>query len=154
MGEFLKRQNFTFFYLLLLLISALPISSNVALAQRASTKPVSINELVQRDGLFYKKFATTPFTGKFLDDGSAVKIKGQLRDGKPFGIQEYYYNDRLIDRMSIRESGEVLVESFYENGKMMVKGTTKDKKKIGIWEFLIEIKRLVGGSISMTQEKL
>ena len=135
---FLKQKHTTVIYILLFVMSVFSILSNVALAQRTSTKPVSIKELVQRDGVFYKKFATTPFTGKFIDEGSAFKIKGQLRDGKHFGTQEYYYNDRLRDRIIVRESGEVTVESFHENGKVMVRGTTKDKKKIGIWEFFHE----------------
>jgi len=75
---------------------------------------VSSFDLVQRDGLFYKKFSEVPFTGKVtgLD-------KGLIKNGK-------------------REGAWVL---YWENGQLMSKGNWKKGKKDGLWVYYFEAGR-------------
>ena len=59
------------------------------------------DDLVQRDGLHYKKFSDFPFTGKVTG-----KELGELKDGKMDGPWVYYY-----------ENGQLRSEGTY-NPKM------------------------------------
>ena len=65
------------------------------------------DDLVYRDGLFYKKFTDTPFTGQI--EG---RWNGSLSEGKKEGYWIYYH----------------------ENGQLSGKGNYKDGKKHGCWE--------------------
>ena len=64
------------------------------------------DDLVERKGLFYKKFSDVPFTGKVTGKG-----QGELKDGKMHGPWV----------------------SYYHNGQLWWKGTWKDGKKVGPW---------------------
>jgi len=68
---------------------------------------VTMDDLVVREGIHYKKFSDVPFTGK-----TTGKTQGTFRNGK-------------------REGPWV---SYHQNGKLQYKGTYKDGKRHGLWE--------------------
>ena len=64
---------------------------------------VKDEDLVLRDGLYYKKFTDVPFTGKITGE-----FQGKLKNGKKEGPWVYYHY----------------------NGQLRSKGTYKDGKKV------------------------
>ena len=80
----------------LLLLSVLSLPSVVL--------GVDFDELVKRDGLYYKKFTNVPFTGKITG-----KVQGSSRNGKRDGPYVWYH----------------------DNGQLKWKGTYKDGKEHG-----------------------
>ena len=60
-----------------------------------------MDELVIRDGLYYKKFSDVPFTGKV--DGQE---QGLMKNGKRDGSWVTYYNN-----------GDLSTKGDYKNGK-------------------------------------
>jgi hypothetical protein len=66
----------------------------------------TMDDLVERDGIHYKKFTTVPFTGKVTGDE-----QGSFKDGKKVGPWVGYH----------------------DNGKLESKGTYKDGKMDGPW---------------------
>ena len=59
------------------------------------TPKVSSNDLVQRKGIYYKKFTDVPFTGaveEYFDNGS-LHWKEIYKDGKDDGVWEVYYKN-------------------------------------------------------------
>jgi hypothetical protein len=69
---------------------------------------LSIDDLVYRKGLYYKKFTDVPFTGEI--EG---RISGSFIDGKFDGLFVHYW----------------------ENGQLQTKGVYKDGKKEGKWVY-------------------
>ena len=67
----------------------------------------TIDDLVYRDDLYYKKFTDVPFTG----DITEKTLQGTFRNGKKDGPWVQYY----------------------ENGQLWEKGTYKDGNKEGPW---------------------
>ena len=66
----------------------------------------TMDDLVQTDGLYYKKFTEVPFTGTVTG-----RSKGKIKNGK-------------------RDGPWV---SYWRNGQLWEKGTYKDGKKEGLW---------------------
>ena len=64
---------------------------------------VKFEDLVERDGLFYKKFTDVPFTGEVTGIG-----KGKLKNGKEEGPWVQYW-----------ESGRLGWKGDYRNGKLV-----------------------------------
>jgi antitoxin component YwqK of YwqJK toxin-antitoxin module len=115
---------------------------------------VKFDDLVYRDGIFYKKFSTVPFTGKVtgnyqgsirngekhgpwvgFHDNEQLYYKGTFKDGKEDGPwvgfhdngQLYYKGTYKNDK----EDGPWV--GFHDNGQLRIKGTYKDGKKDGPW---------------------
>jgi len=68
---------------------------------------VDFNDLIEREGRFYKKFTDTPFSGEVTDGNR----RGKLKAGK--------------------EEGPWV--TYYDNGQLMYKETYKDGKQEGPW---------------------
>ena len=68
---------------------------------------VKIDDLVERDGVYFKKFTEVPFTGKITEG----LTQGSFKDGKRYGS--------WVD--------------YWDNGQLMFKGTLEDGKKDGPW---------------------
>jgi len=108
-------------------------------------------ELVQREGLYYKKFSDEPFTGKiegnvqtdvrrgqlhgswlkFDDDGQLIE-KGFHEDGKRFGKWEYFSSNGRLSYTQTFKDGVLdgLTEHYTSNGKLssvqnIINGITK-----------------------------
>ena len=79
--------------LLNLLTCLLFLSPNVVLSE-------TMNDLVRREGLHYKKFSDVPFTGK-----TTGEIQGTFRNGKKDGLWLRYY-----------DNGQVSYKATYKNG--------------------------------------
>jgi len=97
---------------------------------------VKYGDLVERDGLFYKKFNEVPFSGTVTGGG-----KGEIKNGKwdgPFVI--YHKNGQLKDKGDykdgFREDGPRV--SYWENGQLYSTGTYKDGYKDGPFVFYNE----------------
>lgn len=69
------------------------------------------DDLVHRDGLYYKKFTDVPFTGFIVRRSGRGLSQGEIKNGKKEGAWVVYYN----------------------NGQLSDKGTWKDGKKEGVW---------------------
>ena len=61
----------------------------------------TMDDLVVRDGIHYKKFSDVPFTGKVVG-----KTQGSLRNGKNDGPWVYYWGN-----------GQLRTKGTYKNGK-------------------------------------
>ncbi len=66
----------------------------------------TMDDLVERDGLYYKKFTDVPFTGNI----TGKTDQGTIRNGKEEGPWVYYH----------------------DNGQLWSKGTYKDGKEDGL----------------------
>ena len=67
---------------------------------------VTLDDLVEREGIHYKKFTDVPFTGKVTG-----QEQGTFKNGKKEGPWV----------------------SYYDNGQLRSKGTYKNDKKEGPW---------------------
>jgi antitoxin component YwqK of YwqJK toxin-antitoxin module len=94
---------------------------------------VHYNDLYYRDGLFYKKFTSTPFTGK-VDEGYQL---GSIVDGKQDGTWEAYYESGELQAKWNHKNGKKHgTEVFYHrNGQLGIKGVWENGKKEGHWEY-------------------
>ena len=88
------------------------------------------DDLVEREGLWYKKFTDVPFTGEITGD-----IQGSLKNGEKEGDWVWY-----------RENGQLFFKSNYQNGRLngasvsyhdigqlWFKGNHKNDEKDGAW---------------------
>ena len=84
-------------------------------------------ELVEHDGIFYKKFTDEPFTGK-LDEG---EWRGAFKNGKFEGTWvRYHDNGQPLYKDEEREAPRV---EYWENGQVGYKGEFKNGKLEGPW---------------------
>jgi len=112
------------------------------------------DNLVSRDGIYYKKFTNTPFTGKvegrgqgYIKDGKldglwhfywangGLYLKGNWKNGKHNGYFESYWDNGKPNDFGhyvngLRE-GEWI--GYWDNGKLSNKGIYKNGKKEGPW---------------------
>ena len=88
---------------------------------------LSINDLVEKDGLYYEKNSDDPFSGEVTGN-----IVGKFKNGKPEGEWvEYYENGELLSKGNYI-NGELDGEFLYnfEDGQLREKGNVKNGK----WE--------------------
>ena len=90
------------------LLTTLVILTGLFAPSLAVSEEVKMGDLVERGGIFYKKFTDEPFTGKT----EGLK-QSTFRRGKEHGPWVWYH----------------------ENGQLSWKGTYKDGKKEGPWVF-------------------
>lgn len=93
----------------------------------------SKDDLVYRDGLFYKKFTDVPFTGE-LDEGLS---RGSIKNGHRVGPWIVYHdNGQLFTKGLYNENGEKegLWVSYWDNGQLWDKGEFKNGMMKGYWE--------------------
>ena len=91
------------------------------------SQDVSMDDLVQRDGLYYEKFTKDPFTGNVVG-----KEQGKISKGKIDGEWiSYWDNGQLWSTSNYKdgkEKGEWL--SYHENGELEKTKIYKDGKYI------------------------
>ena len=93
----------------------------------------SLDDLVKRDGLYYKKFTDVPFTGK-IDEGLS---RGSIKNGHRVGPWIVYHgNGQLYEKGSYNENGkkEGSWVSYWDNGQLWDKGEYGNGKEEGYWE--------------------
>jgi hypothetical protein len=91
----------------------------------------TLSDLVEREGLYYKKFSDVPFTGKITG-----KTRGAFKNGKEDGDWVSYYNNGQLRYKGSYKNGKYegfWVSYFRENGQLYLKGNYKNDKEEGAW---------------------
>jgi antitoxin component YwqK of YwqJK toxin-antitoxin module len=90
----------------------------------------TINDLVERDGLMYKKFTEVPFTGKI----TSIE-QGSFKNGKKEGAWVVYWNNGRLREKGNWKNGkyEGAYIDYYKNGQLSAKGNYKNGKREGAW---------------------
>ena len=113
-----------------------------------------MDDLVQRDGLYYEKYTDAPFTGNVIGqqqgkiskgiqngewieywDNGKLKLKGNVKNGQQEGEVLYYYENGKLEIKGNFKNGKVEGEylKYYENGQLKYKSNHKDGKQEGEW---------------------
>ena len=90
----------------------------------------TMDDLVKRDGIHYKKFSDVPFTGKVTG-----KSQGSLKNGKRVGPWVTYHDNGQLESKHNYEDGirHGPWVDYWKSGKLKFKRTYKDGKKVGPW---------------------
>jgi hypothetical protein len=91
----------------------------------------SFNDLIEREGLYYKKFTDEPFTGS-LDEGESW---GVLKNGKREGPWVTDYVNGQLSWKGVFKSGkrEGPWVAYWANGQLRFKGAYKNGDREGPW---------------------
>lgn len=81
--------------LILTVLVSILISSSPAFS-------LTIDDLVERQGLFYEKFTDTPYTGAV--EG---KEQGKFQNGKKNGVWNYYFENGQLSATEVYKKGEL-----------------------------------------------
>jgi len=114
----------------------------------------TMDDLVERNDLYYEKFTNVPFTGKvtgeeqgsfkngkregawveYFENGQ-LKSNGHYKNGKYEGAWVFYYESgQLYARGNYKNSKlKGAWVSYYENGQIWFKGNYKNDKEEGVW---------------------
>ena len=93
------------------------------------------DDLVYREGLYYKKFSEVPFTGK-----TTGKTQGSFRKGKEDGPCVFYWDNGQLHSKGTYKDGKIDGPwvFYWDNGELSYKGTFKDGKEDGLWIYYHE----------------
>ena len=92
---------------------------------------LTIDDLVKRNGLYYKKFTNVPFTGEV-----SGQVNGELINGKEIGEWEFYNkNGQLIIKGNYKDGKEYGRWVEYSTMVLCDEGFYKDGKRDGRWEY-------------------
>jgi antitoxin component YwqK of YwqJK toxin-antitoxin module len=116
---------------------------------------LTMDDLVEREGIFYKEFSDVPFTGE-VDEGwvkgsfvngmaeglwksyegeDQLESKGNYKNGQTVGVWEYYFMGYLESKGTLTDDQEQgFWETYYENGQVESNGNCKNGKLNGSWE--------------------
>lgn len=90
---------------------------------------LTMDDLVKREGLYYKKFTDVPFTGKITGN-----IVGTLENGYWDGLYEKYIEGKIYWRGKyIKGKKEGLWVQYFESGDVSSKGNYLDGNREGFW---------------------
>ena len=94
------------------------------------SKEITIDDLVVRDGIYYEKFSTSPFTGRIYGLET-----GWFYDGKKNGEWTEWYSGGQLERKGLYKHGEKTGEwlFWYENGQLYMVGSYQNDKDVGSW---------------------
>ena len=119
------RHILTSVFLIVLLFPALALGG----------KTIKVEDLVLRNGLFFKKFSDVPFTGKITG-----KVQGSFKEGKQDGPWVYYHENgqlwKIVTYKDGKKDGSWV--SYWDNGQLWSKGTRKDGMLVGPWVYYFE----------------
>ena len=91
---------------------------------------LELKDLVERDGIYYKKFSDVPFTGK-----TTGQVKGSFKDGKRDGSWVTYWDNGQLsfkgDYNNGKRDGSWV--RYWDNGQLWKKGNYKNSKREGSW---------------------
>ena len=115
-----------------LIITFISILFITLLSSPSWSDTLSVNELVWRDGLLYKKFSNEPFTGDIRG-----KSNGTIKDGKRIGPWEDYHNNGQLhiskNFVDGKEHGSWI--GYHKNGLLWGRGQINMGEEVGLWEF-------------------
>ena len=87
-------------------------------------------DLVERDGIYYKKFTDVPFTGK-----TTGQVQGTFNNGKRDGSWILYYKNGQLgtkgDFKNGRKEGSWV--EYFDNGQLWYEGDYKNTNEEGFW---------------------
>ena len=94
----------------------------------------TIDDLVQREGIYYEKFTDVPFNGKLIGG-----IQGSFKNGKREGAWVWYYSNGQVMSKSFLKNGlaQGTGVTYYRNGQLHNKVNYKNDKKEGdfVWYY-------------------
>ncbi len=92
------------------------------------SETVKYEDLVERDGLYYKKFSDVPFTGT-----STGEKQGVLHNGKKHGLWKVYWDNGQLRQKAVYKDGilDGLWVSYFGDGKLYRKVNYKDGYESG-----------------------
>ena len=93
---------------------------------------LSMDEIIEREGLYYKKFTDVPFTGS-VDEGLE---RGSFKDGQLQGpYVRYHKNGQLKSKGNFKNNKREGPWVFYfQDGNLFMKGEYRNGKKEDYWE--------------------
>ena len=96
----------------------------------ALSEEVTLDDLVERKGLYYKKFTDVPFSGKVTGGG-----QGEIKSGKREGPWVSYFENGQLDSKGTWKNGkeEGPWVGYFDNGQIETKGNFKDGLEEGPW---------------------
>ena len=115
---------------------------------------VTFADLVERDGLYYKKVTEVPFTGKVTGlqqgrfkngvmegpwvsyhDNGQVRVKGDSKNGWREGLWVWYHDNGQLESKGDCKNGEREGPwvFYYDNGQLEMKGDFKNGDREGLW---------------------
>ena len=99
------------------------LSPNVVLSE-------TLDDLVSREGFYYKKFSQVPFNGELTG-----QVQGTFKNGKKDGDWVTYWNNRQLMIKKNYKNGKQdgAWVSYWSNGQVWSKGNYKNGKKEGAW---------------------
>jgi len=94
-------------------------------------------QMERKDGVWYLKNSTTPYSGRFIDYFLNGKIAGEgtLKDGIADGTRTVYYENgnKSFFRIYVNGVANGYSEEYFPDGKLKQKGSFKDGKDDGTW---------------------
>tara|TARA_B110000196_G_C20490362_1_gene362126 strand:+ start:49 stop:453 length:405 start_codon:yes stop_codon:yes gene_type:complete len=92
----------------------------------------TFDDLVERDGVYYKKFSDVPFSGKVTG-----LHKGSIKNGKKEGKWVGYWSTGKLNYKGDYKNGkkEGKWVSYWSNGQLETKGNWKNDKKHGYFAY-------------------
>ena len=92
---------------------------------------LTMDDLVLRAGLYYKKFTAIPFTGHI--EG---RWQGTMKDGEKEGLWHFYHENGQLKRKGEFKNGWMQGPwvRYWDNGQLSLKGGYKNGKKEGVFE--------------------
>ena len=101
------------------------------LSSPSLSETVSMDDLVERNDLYYKKFTDVPFTGEISLKVTGEKISGKIQNGKKDGRWVLYYNSGQLNSDGNYKDGMKDGKSteWYSNGQIKSEENYKDGMK-------------------------
>ncbi|MDA0763429.1 MAG: hypothetical protein O3A39_03235 [Proteobacteria bacterium] len=98
---------------------------------------VTMDDLIKRDDLYYKKFSDVPYTGKIegLWSYTNSEVQGSFKDGKKAGTWLYYWKKgQLKSKGNFKnDKKEGLTLRYSGYGKLLERGNYINDKRNGTW---------------------
>lgn len=97
-------------------------------------KPISMNDIQERNGIYYIPNSENPFTGNGISyhSNGQVKEKASFLEGKKHGECILYHDNGQIDETGTFVNGEGEVKYYDSHGKLLKITNFKDGKKHGL----------------------
>jgi len=124
----MKKKLIILFSIIFCLTSTVGYSDNIICEKTSFSCPdINFQELIKRDGIYYKKFSDVPFTGDVFG-----KKKGFLKKGIPEGSWVSFYDNGQLDTKGNFKNGKMEGSwvSFYDNGQLEYKRNFKNGTEI------------------------
>ena len=117
---------------------ALLVGAPAVLAGQTQQAPMSLEQLVDRRGVFLHPQTLEAYSGPVVAmwDGSIVRMRGTLQNGRWNGPRESFYLDGQLEARETFRNGELHgpFESYFRTGRPSDKGTYEEGQLEGPYE--------------------